>query len=66
MTFTGYTVVSKRKIYVNPNKSVVYMKVIHAVVFSELGEPSLTLLIASDFTSALPPGPEATPPFIQL
>lgn len=40
------------------------MAVIHVVVVVEPGEPGFTWLIASDFTSALPPGPEAPPPFI--
>lgn len=42
------------------------MAVIYVVVIAEPGEPDFTWLIASDFTSALPPGSEAPPPFIYL
>lgn len=50
--------------YVNPDNLATCMAVIHVAVVAEPGEPAFTWLIASDFTSALPPGPEAPPPFI--
>lgn len=54
----------KKEMYVNPVNLAACVAVIHVVVFVEPGEPCFTWLIASYFTSALPPGPEAPPPFI--
>ena len=50
--------------YVNPDNLAACMAVIHVGVIAEPGEPDFTWLIASDFTSALPPGSKAPPPFI--
>lgn len=56
--------VFKGAMYVNPDNLALCVAVILVVVVAEPGEAGFTWLIASDFTSALPPGPEASQPFI--